>query len=92
MFETIQQHFTWNNMFQDIANLVCACPTCQRYKKQRKQYGHLPPVQHQPHSWNTVAVDLIGPWTIQQPIRHTVSNSSIQLLVLSMIDPDTYWT
>jgi transposase InsO family protein len=92
MYETIQQHFTWNNLFSDIANIVRSCPTCQRFKKQRKQYGHVPPVQHQPHPWNTVAVDLIGPWTIPQATRMAEANSPVQLLVLTMIDPDTYWT
>jgi hypothetical protein len=67
------------------------CPVCQRYKKQRKNYGHLPPVQHHPHPWNTVAVDLIGPWTIPQQ-HNTIPSSPVHLLVLSMIDPDTYWT
>jgi hypothetical protein len=49
-------------------------------------------VQHQPHPWNTVAVDLIGPWTIPQQKRNTILSSPVHLLVLSMIDPDTYWT
>jgi RNase H-like domain found in reverse transcriptase/Integrase zinc binding domain/Reverse transcriptase (RNA-dependent DNA polymerase) len=91
MYETIRQHFYWPAIYRDIDQLVRNCPSCQRYKRQRKHYGNLPDKTHQPHPWNTVAVDLIGPWTVPQPASSS-SMSPLQLLVLTIIDPDTYWT
>jgi RNase H-like domain found in reverse transcriptase/Reverse transcriptase (RNA-dependent DNA polymerase)/Integrase zinc binding domain/Retroviral aspartyl protease len=92
MFETISQHFTWNNLSADVEALVRECPSCQRYKRNRKHYGKLPPIQHDPHPWNTIAVDLMGPWTVPQPTpSSTKSSEPMQLLALSIIDPDTHW-
>ena len=41
--ETIGQHLYWPKMRDQITNAVKSCPICQRNKKQRKKYGHLPP-------------------------------------------------
>ena len=39
---TIKQHLYWNNMQADIRKLVDTCDTCQKTKKYKKKYGHLP--------------------------------------------------
>ena len=41
--ETIGQHLYWPKMRDQITHAVTSCPICQRNKKQRKKYGHLPP-------------------------------------------------
>jgi transposase InsO family protein len=81
LFHSIQQHFTWKNITRDVKNLVRTCDFCQRYKRQKKNYGILPPVIHDQHPWNTVCVDLIGPWKIP--------NQNRSILALTCIDPCT---
>ena len=94
---SIKQHFTWKNLSTDIENHVRNCETCQKFKRQRKHYGKLPLTTHDPHPWQTVCVDLIGPWTVPSPtkIKSKSSNDSkdesLKLLALTAIDPDTSW-
>jgi hypothetical protein len=68
-------------MTTDVKNLVRTCDYCQKYKRQKKSYGTLPPVIHNEHPWNTVCVDLIGPWKIP--------NQNRSILALTCIDPCT---
>ena len=68
-------------MTTDVKNLVRTCDYCQKYKRQKKSYGTLPPVIHNEHPWNTVCVDLIGPWKIP--------NQNRSILALTSIDPCT---
>jgi hypothetical protein len=43
------------------------CDTCQRQKIPGPQYGHLPPQNSDLLPWEDVALDLIGPWTVNAP-------------------------
>ena len=89
-------------MRSDIEQHVKICEVCQKYKRQRKNYGLLPPVQHTTHPWFTVCVDLIGPWTVPSPftlparsrgprLMSAPNNEPLQLLALTIIDPATSW-
>jgi hypothetical protein len=65
--KTIEQHFHWQTLSRDIKQSVQTCQTCQHYKQQCKNYGHLPTkIQRYIKPWNEVHVDLIGPWIIPQ--------------------------
>jgi transposase InsO family protein len=81
---------------KDIHDFVSTCPRCQHYKKQRKNYGHLPVKIHPtPTPWLEVHVDLIGPWTLPQKLvsidkHNTKSQLEIpKVLALTIIDPAT---
>lgn len=88
LYQSLRPHFIWRSMYADINTFVRDCPTCQKYKRQKKSYGQLPVKQHDPHPWHTVAVDLIGPWTVPQP-KDDAKSQSIELLALTIIDPST---
>ena len=62
------------------------CPTCQRAKTTNQKYGKLPPKQAETNPWDTLCVDLIGPYTIPRKVKN-----SLKLWCLTMIDPSTGW-
>ena len=65
MEQTIRQHFTWKNLKQDIEKVCKRCPVCQRTKKRSIKYGKLPPKVAEAIPWETLCVDLIGPYKIK---------------------------
>ena len=85
MLSTINAIMYWHGMRKDIDNYVKTCHTCQKTKKQRKKYGHLPPKKAEVTPWKRVNVDLIGPYTIQS------KNKEYSLRAMTMIDPVTNW-
>ena len=83
---TIRQHFTFKGLRTLVTNLVSRCPMCQSVKHPMKQYGLLPlvsPTIQEP--FHTVAVDLVGPYTIHNHGR------IYQLQCLTIIDICTRW-
>jgi len=58
---------------------------CQKFKRNRHRYGHLPPIDPVLKPWDTVAVDLSGPY------RAEFKNCTLSLLVLTIIDLATRW-
>jgi len=64
---TIRQQFTFQGLSAKVHQLVQTCEHCQQVKLPKLKYGKIPPKtnidQYEP--WDTVAVDLIGPYTIQ---------------------------
>jgi hypothetical protein len=95
--KTIEQHFHWQTLSRNVKQFVQTCQTCQHYKRQRKNYGHLPTkIQRDIEPWNEVHVDLIGPWMIpQRPSKSPKLSAKpdvkqpLQVLALTMIDPST---
>ena len=53
-------------------------------KKKEVKYGHLPAKEAKTVPWDTLCVDLIGPYKFKQP-----NNQTQQLWALTMIDPET---
>jgi hypothetical protein len=84
--ETISQHLWWPKMRDDITNHVSTCPTCQKNKKQRKKYGHLPEKIAETDPWDVLCVDLIGPYTIRRK-----GHKPLSMKCVTMIDPATGW-
>lgn len=76
-------------MRNDITNDVATCSICQKQKKQRKKYGHLPEKKAEFQPWERLCVDLIGPYTIKKGKnrRHSIP----ELRCVTMIDPATGW-
>jgi transposase InsO family protein len=95
--KTIEQHFHWQTLSCNVKQFVQTCQTCQHYKQQRKNYGHLPTkIQCDIKPWNEVHVDLIGPWIIpQRPSKSPKLSAKpdvkqpLQVLALTMIDLST---
>jgi hypothetical protein len=95
--KTIEQHFHWQTLSCDIKQFIQTCQTCQHYKQQRKNYGHLPTkIQCNIKPWNEIHVVLIGPWIILQCPSKSPNLSAkpdvkqrLQVLAFTMIDPST---
>jgi len=64
LHDTIKLHFDHPRLHQVINIVVQNCEFCQRYKSPSRKYGQLPVKQITENPWETVAVDLIGPWDI----------------------------
>ena len=101
--ETLVMRFTWPGLRGQVKELCRRCDVCQRFKAQRKQYGTIPLAFQPENPWETVAVDLIGPWTIPRP-RTDRRNSGVDLkefdasddkrptlLCLTVMDLATRW-
>ena len=76
---------------RDTVKDVCSkCPTCQKTKIGHIKYGHLPEKEAEVNPWDTLCVDLIGPYTIK---RKTIKKSTKELTLwcVTMIDPATGW-
>ena len=73
-------------MRKDIQDFVKKCSICQKNKKQKKKYGHLPEKQAEVDPWNVLCVDLIGPYTIKRK-----GKEKLALWAVTMIDPATGW-
>jgi transposase InsO family protein len=61
--ETLQQRYYHPQLRRQID--AFRCEHCQRYKLTGKGYGLLPERQVRIAPWEEVAIDLIGPWTVQ---------------------------
>ena len=83
---TIRQHFDWKALLITVHDVCKKCPTCQRAKTTNQKYGKLPPKQAETNSWDTLCVDLIGPYTI--PWK---GKNPLILWCLTMIDPAPGW-
>ena len=57
---TIAQYFYWKNLRKTVEDVCSTCDVCQRLKRNKKNYGKLPPKQAEATSWQTLCVDLIG--------------------------------
>ena len=95
--ETIRQHFWWKSLSRMTRRHVEECPVCIYAKKRPTKYGQLPPkevTERDVTPWETVCVDVIGPYSI--PIKRRTTTESIvqqtaKLTALTMIDPATAW-
>ena len=88
--ETIRQHFYWKDLREHVKNICSRCPTCQLTKKQHLKYGLLPPKEAEAVPWDTLCVDLIGPYKITRP-KMPKKHRNLILHCLTMIDPATGW-
>jgi len=82
---TIAQHLIWPGLRDEVEKHVSKCEACQLYKGQKKKYGHLPVKDVEVQPWQTLCVDLIGPYTVRN--KKGVQN----LHAMTMFDPATSW-
>jgi hypothetical protein len=86
MTKTIRMHYTWPKLDSDVERFCKRCHTCQLTKKTKKKYGHLPPKEAEVIPWDTLCIDLIGPYTVKER-----GKKQWKLHCLTMIDPATGW-
>ena len=60
--QTIHQHFTWGKLSKTVKNVCALCPTCQIAKTKTVKCGKLPAKKVQTTPWDTLCIDLIGPY------------------------------
>ena len=63
---TLRQHFYWKFLRKTVHDMCKKCPTCQRAKITNQKYDKLPPKQTETNPWDTLCVDLMGPFPIIQ--------------------------
>ena len=66
LYDTFQTRFHADGLHKQFIATVRHCPNeCQRAKDNGRQYGKLPPRDSGYSPFETVAVDLIGPWKLK---------------------------
>ena len=92
---TIQRIATWNGITAQSRTHCRKCATCQKYKKRNNKYGHVPPKDPEDLlPWDTLCVDLVGPYSLKAKVRQLdgkVIEQEIKLLAMTFIDPATGW-
>jgi hypothetical protein len=81
LYQSIVTHFSHPHLKPRIEYIVKSCDACLRSKLPGMGYGELPPREAGLVPWNEVAVDLIGPWTVN------VQGADITFNALTCIDP-----
>jgi transposase InsO family protein len=84
--QTIRQNLWWKNLRDDVHDICSHCATCQKCKKHTAKYGKLPEKEAEVFPWETLAVDLIGPYTFKRK-----NQKSLKLWCVTMIDPASGW-
>ena len=65
LYNTMSMHFYNPQLKHTIEDMVARCDTCQWYKAVGRGHGDTAPRETPLLPWREVAVDLIGPWTLQ---------------------------
>jgi hypothetical protein len=84
--ETLRASMYWTNMRDTVRRYVRGCRACQLNKSTTRKYGHLPPKLVTTTPWETLCVDLIGPYTLKGK-----DGTVIEFMCLTMIDPASSW-
>ena len=64
LYDTISRRFAAPGLYTLCERFICPV-NCHRWKHTGQGYGHLPPRIANTVPWDEVAVDLVGPWTIE---------------------------
>jgi hypothetical protein len=62
--QMICQHVDWRGHHTTLHEICSKCLTCQKAKVSNQKYGKLPAKQAEVNLWDTLCVDLIGPYEI----------------------------
>jgi transposase InsO family protein len=83
---TLRQHFDWKGLRTMVLATCKKCTLCQKAKPTNQKYGKLRAKLAEENPWDTLCVDLIGPYEIERK-----GKSDLKLWCLTMIDPATGW-
>ena len=94
--KTISQVYHWSGLHYQCEQYCKKCSICQKFKKKKTKYGHVPPKEvGELKPWDTVHIDLIGPYTKEvhqlQPGLKKPKKVDIELTAMTFIDPATGW-
>ena len=89
--QTIPQTMTWPKLRQEVRTYVRTCHRCQMSKRNKRNYGHLPPKTAHKIPWSEVHCDTVGPYSVKQICKKTGKVFTLQLAAMTMIDPVTNW-
>ena len=81
--DTIALHFHHPRLRERAHAIITTCDACQRYKLPGRGQGLLPAREANSVPWQEIAVDLIGPWTIE------VQGQQLVFRALTVIDTCT---
>ena len=95
LYKTLNKVCYWKGMATQCNNLCKKCSVCQQFKSRKRKYGQLPPRNvGELVPWDTVHVDLIGPYSLTakqfQP-QGKILEVELRLTCMTMIDPVTGW-
>jgi hypothetical protein len=85
---TMAQHYTWKGMRNTVEAVCKYCRICQLNKPKLRPVGHLPPKAAEEVPWETLCIDLIGPYLVAGQNK---SEPDMRLHCLTMIGPVTGW-
>ena len=84
--ETLVAVMYWPGLRADVRRHVKSCKRCQKGKRRKQKYGHVPQKIADQVPWRKVCVDLIGPYTIKG-----LDGKIMDFMCLTIIDPATGW-
>ena len=90
MYKMTSQHFINPKLKSCIEQIISTCPVCQWMKLPGRGYGHLLPHNAEIISWQEIAVDLIGPWTIEA-LSFKISFQALTIIDTVMTYPEIVW-
>ena len=95
LYKTIAKIGYWKGMTTQCNTFCRKCPECQKFKSRKRKYGHVPPKNVGTLTpWDTVHVDLIGPYSItakQDQPDGSIQTKTLQLTCMTMLDPVSGW-
>ena len=95
LYNTLKGVCYWTGMKNETRSFVKRCSVCQKGKKRKRKYGHLPPKNVGTLTpWDTVHVDLIGPYSLsakQQQPDGSITDKEFSLTCMTFVDPATGW-
>ena len=80
LYKTITTVLYYRGLKEKVIDFVKYCDTCQRSKNPGMSNVELPPRNATELPWETVAVDLIGPWTVDIPNLGAVSFRALTII------------
>lgn len=83
--DTMRQTFYAPGMGKIIEEHTKKCAKCQTHKRTKKKYGSIHPKQISMIPWETVCVDLVGPYSVK------TDRGDHSFHALTIMDPVTNW-
>jgi hypothetical protein len=78
---TIRQHFDWKGLRPMVIATCHKCLLCQKKAKTTNQkYGKLPAKLAEENPWDTLCVDLLGPYKIRRTGKSDLHDYGLKLL------------
>jgi hypothetical protein len=95
LYKTLNKVCYWKGISTQCITFCRKCKVCQQFKKRQRKYGQLPPKNiGKLVPWDTVHVDLIGPYYLTakqfQP-QGIIKEVELRLTCMTMLDPVTGW-